>query len=63
MLTFRQYCNLQEAQSAKNKQSLPVMIVLKRRAVRVLPDGKEVAAYYSSELNKTLIFPNTFSGS
>ena len=60
MLTFRQFCNLQEAQSTKQKQSLPVMIVLKRRAVRVLPDGQEIASYYSDELKKSVVLPSLY---
>lgn len=60
MLTFRQFCNLQEAQSAKKNQSLPVMIVLKRRAVRVLPDGQEIACYYSDELKKSVVLPSLY---
>lgn len=60
MLTFRQFCDLQEAQSAKQKQSLPVMIVLKRRAVRVLPDGQEIASYYSDELKKSVVVPSLY---
>ena len=63
MLTFKQFCDLNEAAKAKTTTSTLPMLVFKRRAVRVFPDGKEVAAYYSSEINKTLIYPNTFSGS
>ena len=61
MLTFQQFIKLSEATKAKTQTSTLPMLVFKRRAVRVFPDGKEVAAYYSSEINKTLIFPNTFS--
>lgn len=60
MLTFRHFCNLQEAKSVeqKQKQILPVMIILKRRAVRVLPDGKELASYYSDEMKKSVMVPS-----
>ncbi len=40
---------------------LPAMIVFKRRSIRMLPNGQQIAEYFSDQLNQTIIYPNSFS--
>ena len=36
---------------------MPAMLILKRRAIRVFPDGQKVGLYYSDRLNKFVTIP------
>jgi hypothetical protein len=43
-------------------QRMPYLIVLKRTAIRVFPDGTKVAMYYADRLKKVFTVPFTDTG-
>ena len=46
----------------KDEQNPPVMLVLKRRGIRIFPDGKRVALYVNEKLGLTFTIPYSPSG-
>lgn len=47
------------SQQPSNPQSRepPPVLVLKRKGIRVFPEGQRIALYYSDELNKVIAIP------
>lgn len=41
----------------KDEMNPPVMLVLKRKGIRIFPDGTKVAMYYNDKLNLTFTVP------
>lgn len=62
MITFNQFRNIREVAKKENTalSPTPSIVVLKRRATRVMPDGTSISTYYSSELQKHVILPTTY---
>lgn len=48
--------------SALDLQRMPYLIVLKRTAIRIFPDGTKVALYYSDRLKRVFTVPFTEIG-
>lgn len=48
---------LNEVKSRDELRSLPAILILKRKAIRLFPNGLKVATYYSDKLNKTFTLP------
>jgi hypothetical protein len=50
--------NLQEVRNSKDElKSLPAILILKRKAIRLFPEGVKVAIYYSDKLNRSFTLP------
>jgi hypothetical protein len=59
-MTFRKVGSVFKANGAPRRSPLPDVLTFKKRATRILPDGKEIASYYSSQTGTTIIYPSTF---
>jgi hypothetical protein len=44
---------------AKRKFSFPVLLILRRKAIRLFPDGRKVALYYADKLQRYFSVPST----
>ena len=53
---------ISEAARLKDEMNPPVMLVLKRRGIRIFPDGKRVALYVNEKLGLTFTIPYEPSG-
>lgn len=54
--------HLQEIQNLQEGMNPPpTMIVFKRKSIRMLPNGQQIAEYYFEQLIQTIIYPNSFS--
>lgn len=54
---------LLEAAKLRDELNPPIMLVLKRRGIRIFPDGKRVALYVNDKLGLTFTIPYTPRGS
>ena len=59
MLSFKEFSELREAKDTSNKL-LPAVLIFKRKAIRVMPNGQQISSYYSDQLGRHVIFPITY---
>jgi hypothetical protein len=59
-MKFRKVASLCELNRTRLTSVLPSILTFQRRAIRRLPDGKEIGEYYSDQTKTTIIYPNTF---
>jgi hypothetical protein len=50
----------QQIASKPTVETLPALIVFKRVAVRVYPNAKSIALYYSDQLKQFVVYPSNF---
>jgi hypothetical protein len=63
MLSFKQFMMLREAPERQSRKltALPPVLLFKRRAIRLFPDGQEVGSYSCDQLKQnTFLFPNQY---
>ena len=53
---------LTEAPALKDELNPPFMLILKRRGIRIFPDGKRVALYVNEKMGITFTIPYTPTG-
>ena len=62
MLSFKEFMMLREAPERQPRRvtALPPVLLFKRRAIKLFPDGQEVGSYYSDQTKSTFLFPNQY---
>lgn len=56
---FKTFAESKEDKEEKHNFVFPVLVILRRKAIRLFPDGKKVGLYYSDKMKRYLSIPST----